>query len=58
MKNFDEIFSKVDTKKLPTPAHPDVEARIMRMRCNELKTSLRECSNLLNSIYDKASKNV
>ena len=58
MKNFDEIFSKVDGKRLPIPAHPDVEARAMRMRCNELKSSIRDCSNLLNSIYDKASKNV
>lgn len=53
MKNFDDIFSRVDSKKLPTPAHPKVEERSVKRQVNSLKSGLKECAKLLNSTYSK-----
>ncbi len=58
MKNFDNIFSRVDNSKLPTPEHPSVNPRRINRRIAEVNSSILQCRKLLNSIYNSHKKNV
>jgi len=58
MKNFDDIFSRVDPEDLPIPEHPSVSRRKIKRGISQLQSTSRDCKKMLNSIRQSIEKNV